>query len=101
MAEANKAVAEALARDKEVADNIRKQASEKLSKGRPTPTQEENDRSKLGEYIAEHEDDGSGPDAAHEFAQRQMEAQRGGGYQTRQATPTGGHTATRHTTTRE
>ena len=29
---------------------------------RPTPTQEENDRSAKGEYIFEHEDDGSGPD---------------------------------------
>src|SRR5215831_1822404 len=86
---ADKAVADAVARGKEVAERVRKEAGERLSKGRPTPTQEENDRTMSGEYIAEHEDDGSGPDAAHEFAQRQMEAQRGsgGGYQTRQATP--------------
>jgi hypothetical protein len=34
--------------------------------GRPTPTQAENDRAALGEYVHEHEDDGSGPDPFEE-----------------------------------
>jgi len=55
-------------------------------KGKPTPTQEENDRHALGETITEHEDDGSGPDP---FLQtRHMEAGKPAApYQTRQATP--------------
>lgn len=31
-------------------------------RGKPTPTQEENDLAMLGVHIIEHEDDGSGPD---------------------------------------
>jgi hypothetical protein len=59
------------------------------TKGKPTPTQEENDRAALGEHIAEHEHDGANPD---ELAQpltmdhRHQEAGSGASYRTRQAT---------------
>lgn len=49
-------------REREHADKVRAEGQERLSKGKPTPTQDENDRTKLGEHIIEHEDDGSGPD---------------------------------------
>jgi hypothetical protein len=53
----------------------------RLTKGRPTPTQEENDRAALGEHIAEHEDDGSDPDPNQT---RHLEAGKPAtGYQTR------------------
>jgi hypothetical protein len=62
-------------------------------KGKPTPTQEENDLAALGAHFDEHEPDGSDLDP---FAQptpvvsRHMEAKPGAGapYQTRQAKPT-------------
>jgi hypothetical protein len=41
------------------------------SKGKPTPTQEENDLAALGAHIVNHEDDGSGPDR---IQNRQVEA---------------------------
>jgi hypothetical protein len=40
-------------------------------KGKPTPTQEENDLAALGATFHEHEDDGSGPDP---YAVKNMEA---------------------------
>ena len=50
------------------------------SKGRPTPTQEENDMSALGAHILKHDDDGS-------ITTRHMEARPGGGeYRTRDTT---------------
>lgn len=52
-----------------------------LAKGKPTPTQEENDIACSGGY-PDLEDDGSGPEA------KTVEAGKpSGGYQTRQATP--------------
>lgn len=61
-------------------------------KGKPTPTQEENDRAMLGEHVLEKEDDGSGPDPndpLHASKTKQSEAHKpsSGGYQTRHATP--------------
>jgi len=61
---------------------------------KPTPTQEENDRSARGEHILEHEDDGSGPDPFAESNARaqallqgkHLEADRPAAYQTRHAT---------------
>jgi hypothetical protein len=66
--------------------------------GKPTPTQDENDRAAKGEYILEHEDDGSGPDPhaeANAQAQsqshigKQVEAKKPApqGYQTRHVKP--------------
>jgi len=69
---------------------------------RPTPTQDELNRSAMGEHILEHEDDGSGPDP-HEEANAKARAAGAGkhleaskpaqAYQTRQAAPT--HTRAR------
>ena len=98
MAEQNEAVKKALADDQARTEQSRKEATEKLSKGKPTPTQEENDRAKLGEHVVEKEDDGSGPDPHNkpmDQMQRHGEEHRastaekpsGGGYQTRQTRP--------------
>jgi hypothetical protein len=47
----------------------------RLSKGKPTPTQEENDLANLGAHILEHEEDGSDPDP-NVTSTRHMEADR-------------------------
>jgi hypothetical protein len=76
---------------------------DKLAKGKPTPTQEENDMASLGAPVKDKEDDGSGPDpnveadkkraeelkAQQDKRRKESEANKpaGGGYQTRQATP--------------
>ena len=58
---------------------------------KPTPTQEENDLAASGVYVAEHEDDGSGPDQsqAQDKESKQPEAKPAakGGYSTRASTP--------------
>jgi hypothetical protein len=84
---ADEAVEKALAESKERTERTRQEGAERLSKGKPTPTQEENDRAVLGEVTFDKEDDGSGPDA---FTAKNLEAQRQaqrGGYQTRQVQP--------------
>lgn len=58
----------------------------KRTQGRPTPTQEENDRAALGEHISQHEADGGEPDPG-DVSTRHMTSHTGGGYQTRQAKP--------------
>ena len=77
-----------VADDKELADRSRKEYEER-SKGKPTPTQEENDLAAHGAHIVEHEDDGSGPDPNQQPRQKQSEAGKpgGGDYQTRAARP--------------
>jgi hypothetical protein len=76
----------------------REKASEKhakmVSDTKPTPTQLENDMAASGVYLAEHEADGSPPDAhvppdAYGTPQnKKLEADKSsGGYQTRAATP--------------
>ncbi|WP_028164117.1 hypothetical protein [Bradyrhizobium elkanii] len=87
---AKKKLAEAReARDKE---------SERMAKAKPTPTQEENDLARLGVYVGEHEDDGSGPDPHQPGAarkpvdhqKRQVEADRSAQrspYSTRASSP--------------
>jgi hypothetical protein len=92
---------------KKAADKSRADGIAKLATGKPTLTQEENDRAKMeGLVVGEkHEDDGSGPDPFEEQRQeqhkreqeqrekvqtRQMEAGKNkpsGSYQTRAATP--------------
>jgi hypothetical protein len=62
------------------------------TKGKPTPTQEENDRAALGEHIPQKADDGSGPDPYEQerpdlHGTRATEAQPAGTYQTRQQQP--------------
>lgn len=55
------------------------------TKGKPTPTQVENDEAKLGKHFMQHEPDGSDPEG--ETEQRAMHGSSGGSYQTRQSTP--------------
>jgi hypothetical protein len=64
------------------------------TKGKPTPTQAENDRAAMGEHVLEHEADGSDPDenaapVDMHHQRKQSEAKPGSSapYQTRQATP--------------
>ena len=94
MADQDKARKEAtertLAQGREALENSRREAFERLSKGKPTPTQDENDRFAAGEHIMEHEDDGSGPELVPVMTARQMEPRRApsaAGYSTRAATP--------------
>jgi len=53
--------------------------------GKPTPTQEENDRAAMGEHVTEHEPDGSPPDTGVHppEAEPKRREQRTGDYQTR------------------
>jgi hypothetical protein len=55
------------------------------TKGKPTPTQEENDEAALGKSFVgiEHEADGADPDPSGQVG-KQMEGKPGSGYQTRQ-----------------
>jgi hypothetical protein len=84
---ADDTVEKALAESKERTERTRQEGAERLSKGKPTPSQEENDRAALGEVDFAKEDDGSGPDP---YAAKNLEAQRHaqrGGYATRQVAP--------------
>jgi hypothetical protein len=84
-----------LAEEQKVSHRSREEFAER-TKGKPTPTQEENDLHALGASFYEHETDGSGPDP-HQTKQveandphqtKQVEANKpSGGYQTRQTQP--------------
>jgi hypothetical protein len=54
--------------DKKIDAIARAQFAERM-KGRPTPTQEENDMAMHGAHILEHDDDGSGPDLGNQPVQ--------------------------------
>jgi hypothetical protein len=83
MADEKKGAQEAAERKQKAVD----EAYKKMSAGKPTPTQEENDRAVLGEHIAEHEKDGSEEEPRF-GEQKQAEAKPAqAGYRTRQATP--------------
>jgi hypothetical protein len=84
----NEAAKKQLAEDRKVSDKSKEDFVER-TKGKPTPTQEENDLAVLGAHFAEHEPDGSALDP-NVTANKQIEAKKpagAGGYQTRQATP--------------
>ena len=66
-----------LAEDKE-----RRDKAKEKPKGKPTPTQEENDLAKLGAHTHEKQPDGSPPDM---YQTRVLESERPGGYRTRGA----------------
>jgi hypothetical protein len=76
-----------IADGKEAVERSRAEYAERM-KGKPTPTQEENDLAAEGAHILEHEHDGSGEDP-HAQVRKTSEAKRpaSGQYQTRQATP--------------
>jgi hypothetical protein len=87
------AVQARLEADRAVVEESNRQFAER-AKGKPTPTQQENDRAKLGEHVTEKEDDGSGPDLLTEhneraLGKRSMTADKKPGetYQTRQLPP--------------
>lgn len=84
---ATEAAKRQLAADREASEKSREQFQERM-KGKPTPTQEENDMAVLGAPVFEKEDDGSGPDPNNNMhQQRNVEAGKPGSYQTRQSTP--------------
>ena len=74
--------------EKKVTEKVRADSAARL-KGKPTPTQEENDLAALGAHILEHESDGSDPDPGlTPAATKHLEASqsRPQTYQTRQQT---------------
>ena len=75
--EANERARKAVEQDKELLEVSRREFAERM-KGKPTPTQEENDLAACGAHITEHEDDGSGPDPYSQtrFAERNVEGRR-------------------------
>jgi len=89
--DAMEAAKKRLAEERKASDKSRADYAERM-KGKPTPTQEENDLAVLGATFTEHEDDGSGPDP-HNFSPKHLEAEKPSAsrYQTRQA-----HTTTSH-----
>jgi hypothetical protein len=58
---ATEAARKQLVADREVTEKSRAEYASRM-KGKPTPTQEENDIAVLGGHLLEKEDDGSGPD---------------------------------------
>lgn len=58
---ATEAAKKAVAEDKKAADKSRAEYAAR-TKGKPTPTQEENDIALSGGHILQHQDDGSAPD---------------------------------------
>lgn len=73
--------------DKKIRERSAAEFAERM-KGKPTPTQEENDLAALGAHVVEKEDDGSGPDpATPRNMEAQMAAAPGGVYQTRTVAP--------------
>jgi hypothetical protein len=82
-----------IADSKEIVEQSRAEYADRM-KGKPTPTQEENDLAAEGAHILEHEHDGSDPDPhveARTARSKTSEAKKPatqGSYQTRQAAPT-------------
>ena len=75
-----------LAEERKAVERSRAEFAER-TKGKPTPTQEENDLAALGAHILEHEPDGSDPDPnvlGGPVENRHVEAHRPQTYQTRQ-----------------
>jgi hypothetical protein len=84
----NEAAAKQLAEEQKASDKSKQDFIER-TKGKPTPTQEENDLAALGAHFHEHEADGSDPDP-NAAAAKHLEAKKpagGAGYSTRQSTP--------------
>ena len=79
---ATEAAKKAVEADKKLLDQSRAEYASRM-KGKPTPTQAENDLAVCGAHILEHEADGSDPDP-HGQANKSVEAApKQGGYQTR------------------
>jgi len=78
---ATEAAKKAVEADKKLLDQSRAEYASRM-KGKPTPTQAENDLAVCGAHILEHEPDGSDPDP--NVTTKSVEAApKSGGYQTR------------------
>jgi hypothetical protein len=86
----------ALEQERKISDKSRAEYA-RLSKGKPTPTQEELDLAALGAHILEHEPDGSDPDPQNQpvHETRHLEADKtqthARPYQTRSTTASRSH----------
>ena len=83
---ATEAAKKAVEADKKLLERSRAEYAAR-TKGKPTPTQEENDLAACGAHILAHEPDGSDPDAnvlGGPVENRHVEAHRPQTYQTRQ-----------------
>jgi hypothetical protein len=81
--ELSESVKKQLEADRKVSDKSRAEYAAR-SKGKPTPTQEENDIVALGGHILEHEADGSDPDPNVVAHNKSMSAHKPQSYATRQ-----------------
>jgi len=82
----NTNVKEQLAKDAEARKKSQEEAVKRMESAKPTPSQEENDRARLGDDVAQKADDGSGPDVKFSL-QREVTSDKpgaGGQYPTRQ-----------------
>lgn len=77
------AAKKAVEADKKVVEVSRAQYAERM-KGKPTPTQEENDLAAHGAHILEHEEDGSDPDPNVKSMEADKRSGKPQGYSTRQ-----------------
>ena len=77
---------------KAVAEGVERQAQavkdfdEHTAGAKPTPTQEECDKARMGEHVMEKEDDGSGPDRGPGIHRTSVAGPGGSSYKTRDAT---------------
>jgi hypothetical protein len=85
--EATEAAKKRLTEEREITEVSRREYAER-AKGKPTPTQEENDLAALGAHLVEKEEDGSPPDPnVRQTKQSEPNKPVGGGYQTRSQQP--------------
>jgi hypothetical protein len=85
--EATEAARKRLAEEREASEKSRQEYLDR-AKGKPTPTQEENDLAALGAHLVEKEEDGSPPDPnVRQTKQSEPNKPAGGGYQTRAQQP--------------
>jgi hypothetical protein len=82
--EAEQAARKKLADANAAREKSRQASAKSVSEIKPTPTQEECDLAAMGVYLAEHEDDGSGPEGPVD--PKAIEAKPKSTYSTRAAT---------------
>jgi hypothetical protein len=78
-------VKDQLAKDSEARKKQNEEVAKRMESSKPTPSQEENDRARLGDDVKEKADDGSGPEVKFTL-QREVTADKPSqqGYGTRQ-----------------
>lgn len=91
MADTKPAVKEQLAKDAEARKKQMDTYAKTMENAKPSPSQEENDRARLGDDVSEKADDGSGPEVKITLTHRSVEAEpekpAPATYSTRQVTP--------------